>query len=158
MGSEPLDVQSLLAEPAEPKESGRSLPPGTTMGHIHLHVDDLVASEKFYREVLGMRLMAHLGRSASFLSAGGYHHHIAINTWAGAGIPAPPDNAIGLREFVLNVPDTAELERVAKNLSQQKISFEEVPAGLLLRDPAQNRLKLAVQMAPAHASAIEREY
>jgi catechol 2,3-dioxygenase len=148
MATDPLDVQSLLAEPAEPEQSGPSLPPGTTMGHIHLQVDDLPASEKFYREILGMRLMARLGRSASFLSAGGYHHHIAINTWGGAGIPAPPENAIGLREFVLTVPDTAELDRLATNLSEQEIPFKQTPAGLLLRDPSQNRLKVTTSETP----------
>jgi catechol 2,3-dioxygenase len=118
------------------------------MGHIHLQVGDLPASEKFYREVLGMRLMAHFGRSASFLSAGGYHHHIAINNWAGAGIPAPPENAIGLREFALTVPDAAELDRVATNLSQQKIPFEQTPVGLLVRDPSQNRLRITTSENP----------
>jgi catechol 2,3-dioxygenase len=148
MTSDPLDLQGLLAEPDEPLESGLGLPTATSMGHIHLQVGDLPASEKFYREVLGMHLMAHLGRSASFLSAGGYHHHIAINTWAGANIPAPPENAIGLREFVLTVPDTAELDRVARNLSQQKIPFDQSPSGLLVRDPSQNRLRITTAENP----------
>jgi catechol 2,3-dioxygenase len=145
MASDPLDLESLLAEA---ERSDPSLPPATTMGHIHLQVGDLPASEKFYRDVLGMRLMAHFGRSASFLSAGGYHHHIGINNWAGTGLKAPPDNAIGLREFVLTVPDTAELDRLTTDLSLRKIVFEQTPAGLLLRDPSQNKLRITTAENP----------
>ena len=79
---------------------------------------------------------------ASFLAVGGYHHHVAINTWAGVGIPAPPDGSIGLSDFVLRLPDAAELDRVVSRISRSGVRMEETPAGVLARDPSQNVVKL----------------
>ena len=104
MGSEPLDVENLLAEAAA-SSGWEGLVEGTRMGHVHFHVGDLDAAERFYRDEVGLDLVMRYGRSASFLSAGGYHHHVAINTWAGLGAPAPPAGAIGLRHVVVHVPN-----------------------------------------------------
>ena len=81
----PLDVENLLAELDDPAtEPFDGLPDGTVVGHVHLRVADVDATVAFYRDVLGMGLMAQLGPAAAFLSAGGYHHHIGGNTWESA--------------------------------------------------------------------------
>ena len=92
MTTMPLDVESLLGELDDPAtEPFEGLPDGTTMGHVHLRVADVPATVEFYRDVLGMDVMAQLGPTAAFLSAGGYHHHIGGNTWESRGAsPAPP--------------------------------------------------------------------
>jgi catechol 2,3-dioxygenase len=142
MTTDPLDVDGLLSELTEPDEPWRGLPPETILGHIHLQVADLAAAEAFYRDVLGLDLTTRYGRSASFLSAGGYHHHIAINTWAGVGAPPPPAGSIGLREFVVKLPNAAELETVVERVSRSGTPLEETSAGVLVRDPSQNTLRL----------------
>ena len=91
----PLDVENLLAELGDPAtEPFDGLPDGTTVGHVHLRVADVDASVAFYRDVLGMGLMAQLGAAAAFLSAGGYHHHIGGNTWESRGaVGCPPSSS-----------------------------------------------------------------
>lgn len=79
---------------------------------MHLHVADLASARRFYVDALGFDLMLRSGPSALFVSAGGYHHHIGLNTWAGEGAPAPPPGSVGLRCFVVRLPDQAERDRV----------------------------------------------
>lgn len=85
MSTDPVDVDGLLAvsEGAE----WRGLPPATQIGHVHFHVGDLREAERFYCQILGFEITAHYGGAALFVSAGGYHHHIGLNTWAGVGAP-----------------------------------------------------------------------
>lgn len=85
MSTDPVDVDGLLAisEGAE----WRGLPPATRIGHVHFHVGDLREAERFYCQILGFEITAHYGGAALFVSAGGYHHHIGLNTWAGVGAP-----------------------------------------------------------------------
>jgi catechol 2,3-dioxygenase len=107
----PLNVESLLAEAhgEDPKERA---PAETRIGHIHLHVADLAAAVAFYRDVVGFDLVMQMGPSAAFLSAGGYHHHVGLNTWAGEGAPPTPADAVGLRELDVVLADRAELDAV----------------------------------------------
>src|SRR5574341_1976790 len=93
MDTLPLDLEDLMNEVQAGPPAATGLPEATRIGHIHLHVADLATAEAFYRDVLGFDLMVRYGSSASFLSAGGYHHHIGVNTWAGAGAPPPPPDA-----------------------------------------------------------------
>lgn len=90
MTTVPLDVESLLAEAADVHSD--ALPDGTTVGHVHFRVGDVEETIRFYRDVLGMGLMAQLGSAAAFLSAGGYHHHVGANTWQSRGAPYAPDD------------------------------------------------------------------
>ena len=138
MVTDPLDVAGILAELAGQDEPWSGLPPETILGHIHLHVADIVQAETFYREVIGFELMQRFGASASFLSAGGYHHHLGINTWAGVGASPPPSDAVGLRWYVIGLPDQAELNRVVDRVKQAGVEWEEHAIGLLVRDPSQN--------------------
>jgi catechol 2,3-dioxygenase len=103
MATLPLDLESIAAEAragATPKVAAE-----TRMGHVHLNVAGLTAAEAFYGpDGLGFDVTARNYPGALFVSAGGYHHHIGMNTWLGEGAPPPPDGAIGLRRFTLNAP------------------------------------------------------
>ncbi len=149
MDTLPLDVDSLMAEPAADPRPWTGLPAGTRIGHVHLHVSDLRAAEAFYREVIGFELMVRYGNSASFLSAGGYHHHIGINTWAGAGAPPPPSDCVGLLHFTILLPDADEIAGVAARATAAQIPVEGVQGGVLLRDPSHNAMQLTLADRPA---------
>src|SRR5205809_5930458 len=85
-----------------------SIHPQTRIGHVHLTVSDLERALAFYRDVLGFEVTSRYGRDAVFLSAGGYHHHIGLNTWAGRGAPAPAPGTTGLYHFAILYPDRSE--------------------------------------------------
>jgi catechol 2,3-dioxygenase len=142
MGTDPLDVEGLLAELEDHDSTWSGLPNGTRLGHIHLHVADLESAIRFYRDALGFDLLMRYGPSAAFLSAGGYHHHIGINTWNGTGAPQPPPDSIGLRHFNLHLPDTASLGALQDHLEQSGISLEKSGSGIWLHDPSSNRILL----------------
>lgn len=146
MDTKPLDLNGLLATA---QDWSRPAPPETRIGHIHLHVADLRRAESFYHDVIGLDLMLHYGRAAAFLSAGGYHHHLGLNTWAGVGAPRPPANAVGLREFTIVLPDAAALRDVSSRMEAAGYPFEVEQAGLrvLTHDPDGNRLVLATEEA-----------
>jgi catechol 2,3-dioxygenase len=143
MGADPLDLDELFAEPAEGGDSA-ALAAGTVIGHVHLHVSRLDEAERFYVGVLGFELMQRYGPSALFVSAGGYHHHVGLNTWAGVGAPPPPPGAIGLRHFVVRLPTAAAVEEVAARLAAAGVPAEAVEGGLLVRDPAGNAIKFGI--------------
>lgn len=149
-GRDPLDLEVLMRElPAGDPLDG-PVPVETKIGHVHLHVADLGEAVHFYHEVLGFDVqISSPAMRAAFLSAGGYHHHIGLNTWAGEGAPPPSPGALGLRYFTVVLPDPAELERVAERVRRAGIAVEEVPDGVLVRDPSQNGVLLAVhRVAP----------
>jgi catechol 2,3-dioxygenase len=139
----PLDVENLLAELADPAtEPFEGLPDGTAMGHVHLRVADVDSTVAFYRDVLGMDLMAQLGAAAAFLSAGGYHHHIGGNTWESRGAePAGPGFAT-LRLATIVLPDAPERDRVAARVADSGQEPQARPDGVLVRDPSGNLLLL----------------
>jgi catechol 2,3-dioxygenase len=111
-------------------------------------VADLSRAEAFYRGTLGFGLMLGLGRGAAFLSAGGYHHHIGLNTWAGVGAPPPPQEAVGLRFFSIVLPDRRELERVIGSLRESGVAFKEKDGAVALRDPSGNGILLVAGRSP----------
>lgn len=138
MGTEELDVDDLVMELKGGLEPFQGLPSGTVIGHVHLRVRDLGEAEQFYNGVLGFQVMQRYGSGAVFLSAGGYHHHIGMNTWESAGAPPPPAGAAGLRWFEIRLPDPAVLEGLRARLVSAGVAFEEQEGGLLLRDPSGN--------------------
>src|SRR5262245_28148385 len=123
MGADPFDFDDLASRPDA--ASGAGLASATTIGHVHLHVSDLRAAERFYVDVLGFEMTQRYGPSALFVSAGGYHHHVGLNTWAGAGAPPPPPGAIGLKHFVVKLPDGPALEDVVARLRASHLTFDE---------------------------------
>jgi catechol 2,3-dioxygenase len=114
-GNLPLDTDGLLAlvegEAGDGGEGGAwaGAPPDTVISHVHLYVGDLAPAERFYEGVLGFERTAAFPGQAVFVSAGGYHHHVAFNIWKGRGIPPREEGAAGLEEYVVRVPDVAEV-------------------------------------------------
>lgn len=142
MGTDQLDLEDLLLELRGGLDPFDGLPEGTRVGHIHLHVANLAEADRFYREVLGFSLMQRYGAGAMFFSAGGYHHHVGVNIWAGEGAPPPPPDAVGLRWFEIRLPGQAALDEIAARLQAAGISTEAHEGGLLVHDPAQNGILL----------------
>lgn len=138
MVSDPLDVNGILAELGPQPKPWAGLAPETIIGHVHLHVSTIPPAEAFYCDVIGFDLMQRFGSSASFVSAGGYHHHLGFNTWAGVNAPPPPADAVGLRYFTINLPDAAALAAVVKHIEQGGVTFNQKDGLIFLRDPAKN--------------------
>jgi catechol 2,3-dioxygenase len=123
--------------------------PQVTIGHIHLTVSDLARSIAFYRDLLGFEITFRLNDSAVFLSAGGYHHHIGLNTWAGKGATPPPHGHTGLFHFAILFPSRKELAIVIKKLIDNKYPIDGgadhgVSEALYLTDPDGNGVELYV--------------
>jgi catechol 2,3-dioxygenase len=141
----PLNVQNLMGElPDAEAAAFDGLAAGTVMGHVHLRVAAIDDTVSFYRDVLGMGLMASLGPYAAFLSAGGYHHHLGANTWESAGASPAPAGSATLSHFSVLLPDQAELERVLERLRAAGVPVEDHGDGSLVRDPSQNAVLLRV--------------
>lgn len=147
MATLPLDTDDLLRTlPEGPVDAPfTGLAPGTRMGHVHLHVADIPATEAFYAGVLGLDVTARYGTDATFMSAGGYHHHVGANVWAGRGATPPPPGSAALRHATLVLPDAAERDRVAGRVADAGQEPQEAGGGLLVRDPSQNALLLAAR-------------
>jgi catechol 2,3-dioxygenase len=121
--------------------------PQVRIGHVHLKVADLERALKFYRDVLGFELTQRLGRQAAFLSAGGYHHHIGLNTWESAGGPPPPPGTTGLYHVAILYPTRAQLADVLRRVRAAGIELDGaadhgVSEALYLRDPDDNGVEL----------------
>lgn len=123
------------------------LDPQVRIGHIHLKVSDLERAIAFYRDVLGFELMQRFGRQAAFLSAGGYHHHIGLNTWESAGGAAPPVSCTGLYHAAILYPTRASLAQAVKRVIDNGVALDGaadhgVSEAIYLRDPDGNGLEL----------------
>lgn len=117
------------------------------IGHVHLTVSDLERAVVFYRDVLGFAVTARYGRDAAFLSYGGYHHHLGLNTWAGRGAPRPAAGTTGLYHFAILFPDRASLAAAVRRVLDAGIPLEGasdhgVSEAIYLRDPDGNGLEL----------------
>lgn len=143
MASDPVDMDSLMAEIGNDSAAldHPALPQGTQVGHIHLRVGDIGRAESFYRGVLGFDVTARWP-GALFVSAGGYHHHIGLNTWESRGGHAPPNNSAGLREFQIVLPDQAELDRMYTQIESNGVTVERAGTGLMVRDPWETVIRL----------------
>jgi catechol 2,3-dioxygenase len=145
MTTRPLDVENLFEELDDPRtEPFDGLPDGTVVGHVHFRVADVPRTVEFFHGVLGMGLMAQLGPAAAFLSAGGYHHHVGANTWESRGAPPAPADTATLRLATIVLPDAAERDRLVAAAAGTGQEPEQREDGVLVRDPSQNRLLLAV--------------
>ncbi|NNE36003.1 MAG: glyoxalase [Rhodothermales bacterium] len=121
--------------------------PRIDIGHVHLRVADLDRALRFYCEVLGFELMQRMGTSAAFVSAGGYHHHIGLNTWESAGGTAPKTGTTGLYHFAIRYPDRRTLADAVLRLRTAGIALDGaadhgVSEAVYLRDPDANGLEL----------------
>src|SRR3954451_2261624 len=132
IGPAPLDMRGLLGE-VEGDEPPPRADPGLVVGHVHLHVGDVDRGLAFYRDVIGFDVMTHFP-TAAFVSGGGYHHHLAFNTWRGEGAPPAPPDAVGLRRWTVFLDDDS-LAGLRERIAAAGIQSEERDGGLLARDP-----------------------
>jgi catechol 2,3-dioxygenase len=143
IGTVPLDLQDLMRANAS-GEALERLPDGTVMGHIHLQVAHLEEARRFYTDAIGLDLMIEIPGQASFVSSGGYHHHLGMNVWAGVGAPpAPPDQA-RLTRAALEVESEAALDAVESRLADAGAEAVRDDGRLLVEDPSRNPLELRV--------------
>lgn len=129
--------------------------PHVKIGHVHLTVSDLDKALSFYRDLLGFSITATFNNSAVFLSAGNYHHHIALNTWAGKGAPPPPKGTTGLYHFAILYPNRRELAKIFKKIWEmnypiQGASDHGVSESIYLQDPDGNGVELYADKMPEY--------
>ena len=125
----------------------KSIHPDVRIGHVHLKVADLERAIRFYGDVLGFDLTQRYGSNAAFLSAGGYHHHIGLNTWESKGGAPPPTHSTGLYHLAIAYPTRVELADALRRLLQADIPLEGasdhgVSEAIYLRDPDGNGVEL----------------
>jgi catechol 2,3-dioxygenase len=144
MATDPLDYRGILHEVDHVRGEWNGLEVDTCLGHMHLHVANLSEATEFYEKVIGFDFLLNYMGSASFLSAGGYHHHIGINTWNGEGAPPMPPDSVGLRYFTVQLVDEDERSRLLDRLEKMKIDYDISEEGILVRDPSQNGILIMV--------------
>ena len=144
MSTYPLALDTLMAEACSGHVSSKAIHHNTTIGHIHIHVDDLDTAEDFYCDVLGFELMLRGGTSAAFVSAGGYHHHIGLNTWGGAGVMTTPQGSAGLQWYTVYLPHHRALSDVTHRIKASGNHLSERKEGLLALDPSGNGVMLSI--------------
>ncbi|NEU27961.1 VOC family protein [Paenibacillus polymyxa] len=140
MGTDPVDAEGLIA--ISENLSWQGLPQGTVIGHVHFHVSNLLTAQQFYCDVLGFDITCRYGASALFVSAGGYHHHMGLNIWAGEGAPPAPEQAAGLNYFELVVPDQQELDAITARLAAAGYGWQERDGAIYVTDPFRIQIKL----------------
>lgn len=146
-GRDPIDLDRLFAELRGDDDLGASFGEGTKMGHVHLHVRDLEEAVGFYRGLMGFDVMGVARRfGMAFVSAGGYHHHLGLNVWAGEGAPPPPPDAAGLRYFTVELPTPPDLQWCLGRLEAGGVEVVSGGAGdYFVKDPSENRVRLVVR-------------
>ena len=144
MATLPLDLQSVLGELDAPEQAANGMPAAATIGHVHLQVAHIPEAEGFYNGDLGLDVMVRSYPGALFLAAGGYHHHVGMNTWQSAGAPPPPEGSLGLDRYELVLPDAAARDAVAERLrgGAEVVRLDE---GVLTTDPSGNRVLLTAR-------------
>jgi catechol 2,3-dioxygenase len=147
MGTEMVDVRGVLGELRGQPEEWQGLHPDTVLGHMHIQVSNLRAAMEFYHDVIGFDVMAQMGGSAGFVSAGGYHHHLGLNTWESLGGSPPPPGTTGLYHVAILYPSRAALADALRRLMLADIRLDGVSdhgvsEALYLRDPDQNGVEL----------------
>jgi catechol 2,3-dioxygenase len=144
MATLPLDLNSIVDEVSSTDTLQSRAPAGTRIGHTHLQVAELSQIEDFYAGVLGFDVMVRSYPGALFVSAGGYHHHLGLNSWRSAGSGPPPPGSIGLRSFEVQLPGEPELEAVLGRVADAGLPAQPVAehGTHLVRDPSGNAAEL----------------
>lgn len=146
-GRDPIDLERLFAELGPEDDLTAPMPQETKMGHVHLHVRDVDEAVGFYSELMGFDVMG-MSREIgmAFVSAGGYHHHLGLNTWAGEGASPPPSGTAGLRFFTVELPTEGDLEWCLARLEAGGVEVaSHGDGGRFVSDPSGNRVRLAVR-------------
>ena len=136
MATLPLDLDDPAAAAAPvdaPSDTG--MPAGTTLGHVHLQVSDLAVAEAFYAGALGFDVTVRSYPGALFVAAGGYHHHLGLNTWASAGGPPADPAARGLRDFAIRFGDASERDGATNRLAEAGYALREERGAAVATDP-----------------------
>jgi catechol 2,3-dioxygenase len=123
MATDPVDVAGLVRAAGDAPWSG--MPAGTVIGHVHLHVGDIATSAAFFSEALGFDRTVWHYPGALFLGAGGYHHHLGTNIWAGSGAAPPPDDEARLLEWTIELPDAVSLAGAGESLTRAGYTVDE---------------------------------
>ena len=144
MATLPLDLDDVLADEGASDRPPNGMPAETTMGHVHLRVADIPAAEGFYNGALGLDVMVRSYPGALFVAAGGYHHHVGLNTWESQGAPAPPEGSLGLDRWELVLPDEDERDAAAGRVGETGDPVH-TDDGVLARDPAGNHVLLTAR-------------
>ena len=140
-GRDPIRLGELFAELEPDEDVFVPMPEGSKMGHVHLHVRDVDEAVRFYSDLIGFDVMGVSRRfGAAFVSAGGYHHHLGLNTWAGRGAPPAGPNSAGLRQFTIEVPEAGDLDEVVRRLDRGGAPLADAPeGGVIAVDASGNR-------------------
>jgi catechol 2,3-dioxygenase len=143
-GRDPIDMTELFSHLTEDDSIEAPMPAATKMGHVHLHVADVDEALGFYHDLVGFDVMGHVP-GVGFISAGGYHHHLGLNEWAGHGArPAPPGSA-GLRQFTIELPTGRDLNDVVGRLEHGGVQVSESGDGFTAADPSANAVHFKVR-------------
>ena len=143
IAADELDLDFLLAELGTGKITWTGLSPKARIGHLHLQVPGLEEGKRFYHEILGFDLMLQDGGGTIYLSAGGYHQHIGLNTWQIASSP-PTAGSPGLRSFTICLPEQQEIERLTERLKQYKVTYKQSASQLRFFDPFDIRIRVTL--------------
>ena len=145
-GREPLDVEALFKNLTEDDHLDQPIPPDTRVGHVHLHVRNVEEAVDFYHRTIGFDVMG-VAKAfrMGFVSAGGYHHHVGLNTWQGEGAPPPPADAVGLRYMTVELPDQEAMDQVIERIDAAGIPSNRTDDGLLVHDPSENGVMLSLR-------------
>jgi catechol 2,3-dioxygenase len=141
-GPRPLDFDSLLGSAGAADAETDVVEPGLRMGHLHLHVGDIDEGLAFYRDVLGFAVWALLPRSAAFVAAGGYHHHLGFNVWKGQGVGPAPADAVGLRHWTVILPTAANVAEVRARVQAAGLAERDVEGGFAVADPWRTEVQI----------------
>jgi catechol 2,3-dioxygenase len=138
IGPEPLDMAGLLSM-TDGEDLHPGADPGLVVGHLHLHVGDVDRALAFYRDLVGFEVMTQFP-TAAFIAAGGYHHHLGLNTWRGEGVSAAPPDAVGLRRWTVVLDAPESLAALRERLEAGGVEVADEDGGFLAADPWENRL------------------
>ena len=145
MATDPVDVEGMFAEIRD-RQAARAnplAPEGTKLGHMHLRVADIPRAESFYVDTLGFDVTARWP-GALFVSAGGYHHHVGLNTWQSRGGQPAGERSVGLSEFSLVLPDQDAIEQLVERVREAGYTVEKSGGANILVDPFENRIRLVL--------------
>ena len=142
-GREPIDLEELFSHLSDDDRLDAPMPDTTRMGHVHLHVGDVDDALRFYHDLVGFDVKGHVP-GMGFVSAGGYHHHLGLNEWAGRGARPAPAGSAGLRRFTVELPTQRDLDDVLNRLESGQVRVTEEAGGYAAIDPSANRVLFKV--------------
>ena len=143
-GRDPIDLEELFSHLTTDDRIEASMPAGTKMGHVHLHVADINEALRFYHDLVGFDVMGAMP-DVGFVSAGGYHHHLGLNTWAGQGARPAPAGSAGLRQFTIEVPTKRDLDDLGARLESGEVKVTETSDGFAASDPSANQVQITLR-------------